>query len=194
MGCRGVGLQTKVAAQLRCSGNIRAVQGGFAVAPAVVTTRKEGLILDDGTGKGRSELVLSKWKNLGRSCDWVEIRHTIARIECIVTHVFEGRTMEGSASRRGNHVHDATCCATKFSFGVVPNHLELLDQINVRNHNICWSAYVCIDDAVKKVELRAVLLSVERSIRETRPGDSDVSFAASNALVLGGGNGRDTWS
>ena len=148
MGGGVVGLRGKVSAQLRCSGHIRTVQGGFAVAPAVVAARKESLILDDGTGKGRPKLVLSKWKNLGSSRNRVEIRHAIARIESVVADVFEGRTMEGSASRRRHHVHHAARRAAKFSFSVVPNHLELLDQINVRNDNIGRSAYVRVDDAV----------------------------------------------
>src|SRR5207302_11300859 len=114
---------------------------------AVVAARKESLILDDGARKSRSELVLSEWKNFGSSRDRVEIRHAVARIESVVAHVFEGRTMEVSASRCRHHVHHAARRAAKFRFGVMSNDLELLDQINVRNHNICRSAYVCVDDA-----------------------------------------------
>ena len=194
MGRCVVGLRGKVSAQLCCRGHIRTVERSFAVAPAVVAAGKESLILDDGTRKGRSELVLAKWKNLGSSRNWVEIRYAVARIESVVADVFEGRAVERTSSGCRYHVHHTACRAAKLRFGVVSNDFELLDQIDVRDDNICRPAHVCVDYAVKKVELRAVLLSMERSIRETRPGDSNISFATSNALVLGRRNGSDTRS
>ena len=189
-----VWLLCEVSAHFRCGRHVREVERRFRVAPAVVPARKESLVLDEGTGKGRSKLIVPKWENLGGSGDWVEVRHAIARVESVVAHVFEGRTMERAASRRRHHVHYAASGATEFSLGVVPDDLEFLDQIDVGNYDVRGPANVCIDDAIKKVELRTVLLPVERGVGKARPRNPDIPFAATYAPILGGGDRRGSRS
>ena len=71
---------------------------------------------------------------------------------------------------------------------VLADYLEFLHQVDVRDHDVCRAANVGIDDSVKEVELRPVLLAMERWISESRSGNSYVAFYSADAFVL---RGRD---
>ena len=77
---------------------------------------------------------------------------------------------------------------------VLAYHFEFLNEIDVRNHDVCRPANVGVYDSIEEVELRPVLLSVERRIGESRSGNSNVAFDSSDALVLRSRNGGNAGS
>src|SRR5262249_48055044 len=73
----------------------------------------------------------------------------------------------------------------------VPDDLEFLNRIDVRNHNVGRTTNIGVDDSVKEIELRTVLLTMERGIRETGSRYTHVSFNSSDASVLRGRHRSD---
>src|SRR5262249_48372383 len=122
----------------------------------------EGPVLDDGAAGYGPKLVLTECRG---ACS-VDIEQGVARVEEIVADVLEGRAVNVIASGLRDHVHDAARRAAELGFGVMTDDLELRHQINVRDHDICRPADVGVNDAVEEVELRTVLLAMERSVGE----------------------------
>ena len=94
--------------------------------------------------------------------------------------------MKAVASGLRDHVHHTAHRAAKFGLGILPDHLEFLDQIDVWDHDIGRPTNVGIDDAVKEIELRTIFLAMERRIDKTRSRNAHIAFNSSDTLVLRG--------
>src|SRR6266568_5376859 len=101
--------------------------------------------------------------------------------------------MKAVTSGLGNHVHHAAHGAAKLSLCILPDHLEFLDQIDVRNHNVGRSTNVRVNDPVKEIKLRTIFLAMERRIDKTRTRNTHVAFDSSDTLVLRGRDRSYPW-
>src|SRR5438132_535991 len=101
--------------------------------------------------------------------------------------------MEAVATGLGNHVHHATHGAAKLGLGILPDHLEFLDQIDVRDHDVGRPTDVGVNDSVKEIELRTIFLPMERRIDKTRTRNAHVALDSSDAFVLRGRDRSYAW-
>ena len=81
-------------------------------------------------------------------------RHkAVARVEEIVTHVFEGGAVKAVSAGLRNHIHDAAGSAAELSLGIMPDYFKLLHRVDVRNHNVRRASNVGVDYTVKEIQL-----------------------------------------
>src|SRR5579883_1856900 len=86
--------------------------------------------------------------------------------------------------RFGDDIDHAAGYTAEFRFGIVRHSLEFLDQVDIWQHSICWPTDVGVDNSVKEVDLRTVVLSLETGVRKTGIRDTVIAFATANAVVL----------
>ena len=68
---------------------------------------------------------------------------------------YRGTAAEPNASA------DATCSPAHVGICILTNDFEFLNHVDVRDHDVCRSADIGVDDTVEEVELGAVLLAVK---------------------------------
>ena len=135
-------------------------------------------MLDNRSGYNSAKLVLAvRRSSLGyvtrlvasspgrRAC---AVGEAITGVEVVIAQEFEGGGMKAVTTGLGDHVHYAAGGAAKLSLGIVAHDLELLDEIDVGNHNVGRTADIGVDNSIVIVELGAVLLPMKRTIIESR--------------------------
>src|SRR5262249_6304381 len=127
-----------------------------------------------------SELVLMIWRGFVAEI----VVECIARVERVIANVFERCAVEGIAAGLRHHIHNTASRSSELGFSVVPDDLEFLNEIDVRQHDIRRTTNVGIDDSVKEIKFRAILLPMERSIREPGARQADIALAASDTSIL----------
>src|SRR5690348_3222037 len=115
----------------------------LAVAPPIVSPVKEGFVLNDRPAKRSSKLVLPERKRFGgRSGEWIEVIQRVPSVKSIVAHILKRRAVKAVRSRLRHHVDHAARGSSVLGLRILPDNLELLNQIEVRHYHVCGTANI----------------------------------------------------